>query len=122
MDAGDLDRRITLKRAIPFEGAIEDDVVWVPLAEVWASHSPLLDAERVKAEAVGATMTDRFKIRWSPELADLSAADLLTFEGRDYQIAAVKEVGGRRNGLEITATAQADQLTPEQIATIEGGI
>lgn len=108
MDAGTLDRRITLLRAVAFDGDLEPEVVWTPLAEVWAAFAPVRDDERVRAAAVGATLTARFTIRWAPDWADLSPADRLTFDGALYGISAVKEVG-RREGLEITATAHAPQ-------------
>ena len=109
MLAGRLDRRVTLMR----QGAPTDDGyttqpgAWAPLATVWASKQDVRDAERVQAQQVGASITTRFQIRYSSQVADLSPRDHLTCEGRTYAISAVKEIG-RREGLEITATAQAD--------------
>jgi hypothetical protein len=40
-------------------------------------------------------------------VADLSPKDRLTFDGRVFNIIGVKEIG-RREGLEISASARAD--------------
>lgn len=122
MDARRLDRRITLER--------QDDAVqtafgdqpgaFFPFAQVWAEHTPISDGERMRAQGTAATSTDRFLIRWSSEVANLSSAHQLVFEGRRHAIDGVKPTNGRRprqgaarthhreKFLEITATAQAD--------------
>ena len=103
-----LDRRITLERFIEttnlFNEVIKD---WQPLATVWASKEDIRDSERFQASQVSASITTRFQIRYSPSLSDLSPLDRLTYDGRLYEIVAVKEIG-RKEGLEITASARAD--------------
>jgi head-tail adaptor len=113
LDAGDLDRRVTLLRAVPFPGDVGDDVVWVPLATVWAKRTPILDAERNHAAAVQAVVTHRYLIRWSPEVEGLSGADQLDDvtdgqPGARCGIVAVKPHGGRREGLELTVAELND--------------
>lgn len=108
MDAGALDRRIELRRAISSRDALKGPApVWHTLATVWASYEPVSDVERVRAQQTGAVITARFVIRWSSDVADLNAKDELRFDGALYAIAAVKPIG-RRLGLEITASAKAD--------------
>jgi SPP1 family predicted phage head-tail adaptor len=109
MRAGDLDRRIRLQRASAgtddYGGPVADP--WVDLVPggVAAQYTPISDGERVRAEQVGASVTDRFLIRWSSVAASLTPADQVLFEDRVYGITAVKPVG-RRVGLEITASAR----------------
>lgn len=108
MQAGKLDRRITLERASitldDFGGQVE---AWVVLATVWAEAIPVSDRERWRAGEIGATISHRFRIRWSSAVADLNARDRVIFDGREYDIHGVKEIG-RRVGLEITASTRAD--------------
>lgn len=108
MRAGDLDRRITIRRNTPTTDDFGQEVPgWADLATVWASKQDVRDSERFTAAATGASLTTRFQIRWSSALADLSPEDQLVCEGRTYSISAVKEIG-RRVGLEITAAARVD--------------
>lgn len=108
MKAGALDRRLTLRRAAVEKNEFnEDERTWADFATVWASKEDVKDAERVRAAQTGASLTTRFRIRWSALASTVTAEDQLTCEGRLYAVVAVKEIG-RREGLEITATAQAD--------------
>ncbi|MFT6772466.1 MAG: SPP1 family predicted phage head-tail adaptor [Paracoccaceae bacterium] len=109
MEAGRLDRRVTLRRATAAPDAFNEPVqTWADLATVWAEARPISDRERIAAAQIAATVTHRFTIRWADGLADLSPRDRLIFEAREFDISAVKEIG-RRDGLEITASARADQ-------------
>jgi SPP1 family predicted phage head-tail adaptor len=108
VEAGLLDRRVILWRATVTKDAFNADVVtWVQIATVWGSRKDVRDSERFRAAEVNAQLTARFVIRWSSDVADLNAEDQLESEGRRYAISAVKEIG-RREGLEITASAQVN--------------
>jgi len=108
MDAGRLDRRVTLKRATSTMNGFNDpELTWSTLATVWASVVPVSDAERMRAGETLAAKQSRFTIRYSSTVADLDPKDRLTFDGRDYDLNGVKELG-RREYLEITATARAE--------------
>ena len=108
MQAGKLDRRITLQRASTTKNGFNEDVeAWGDIATVWASATPVSDAERVRAQQVGAVISMRFQIRFSTAVADLSPTDRLSYNGKTYNITAVKELG-RREGLEITAATRSD--------------
>ncbi|HMR51191.1 MAG TPA: phage head closure protein [Amaricoccus sp.] len=108
MEAGSLDRRITFLRAVEstdaLGGVVQD---WMPQATVWAAVLPVSDGERWRAGEVGASVTTRFQVRWSPQAADFGPLDRIEFDGRSYDIAGVKEIG-RREGLEFTASARAE--------------
>lgn len=108
MQAGKLDRRITLQRFTSTVDAYNEPVLtWATLATRWASYEPLSDGERFRAGETAADASARFVIRWSSEVASLNPKDRLTFEGVTYQIVRTKEIG-RREGIEITAAARAD--------------
>ncbi|MBM3545281.1 MAG: head-tail adaptor protein [Alphaproteobacteria bacterium] len=108
LQAGDLDRRITIERCTEMRDAFNNPVkTWGPLATVWASRADVSDSERSAAQEIGAEITTRFRIRWSRALSDVDPRDRVRFDGRLYGIAAVKEIG-RREGLEITASARSD--------------
>lgn len=112
IDAGDLDRRITLERyemtrdewGNPIEG-------WAELAKVWAAKRDVSDTERLRGAEVGSTLTTRFVIRWSKKVADLNTKDQLVCEGLIYGVVGVKELG-RREYIEITAAARSDLFNP----------
>ncbi|WP_417585128.1 phage head closure protein [Pelagibacterium sp.] len=109
--AGKRDRRITLKKAgtpdldgagnpIPGSG---DPVSIVR----WAEYMPVSDSERIAAMEVSAEYTARFRILWSDAVEDLNPTWWLEYSGKVYDVSAVKEQG-RRDGLEITASARAE--------------
>ena len=110
MDAGSLDRWLTLySRTVAKNDLNEDVETFVVLARVRASKKDLSDGERVCAQQVGAEITTRFQIRWSNNWSDLNPMDRCACEGREYEITGSKELG-RREGIEITACARADKL------------
>jgi SPP1 family predicted phage head-tail adaptor len=104
-----LDRRITLERyGVAYNSDNEPTEAWAALATVWASATPVSDGERVRAAEVGATISMRFQIRYSAAVADLSPKDRIVYDGRTFDITNIKEIG-RREGLEISAAAAADE-------------
>lgn len=110
MKSGALDRRITIQREVQTgtDGFNVPITQWTDLATVWASVTPMSDGERWRAAEVSAEVTTRFLIRYSSQVSTVNPKDRIQYEGRLYDIYGVKEVG-RREGLEITATARADQ-------------
>lgn len=84
---------------------------WSDLCQVWAEKLDISDGERLRAAQVGAIITTRFRTIWSEQIADLNPKDRLFIDGRYFDISGVKEMG-RHDGIEITAAAQADGLTP----------
>ena len=108
MLAGRLDRRITILRATVAADIFNEQVeTWGTLAVVWAHAAPVMDAERQRAGETLASKSYRFTIRYSSDIADIDPRDRVTFDGRTYDVQGVKEIG-RREGLEITATARAE--------------
>lgn len=103
-----MDRRITIRRATTTTNDFGETVEsWSDLATVWAAKEDIRDGERFAAQQVAAEITTRFRTRWSATVADVNPKDRVSFDGRAYDVVAVKEIG-RREGLEITARARAD--------------
>lgn len=108
MEAGKLDRRITLQRVTITRDEYNAPVeTWADLTTVWASYEPVSDGERFRAGERAAEISARFQIRYSSAVKDVTPVDRLTFDGKPYAITHVKEIG-RRVGLELTATGRAD--------------
>lgn len=105
MEAGKLDRRVTIERATVVLDDFGGEVTtWTALATVWASYEPVSDGEKWRAAEVAATVTARFRIRWG---FDVKVTDRLIFDGRVFDIIGVKEIG-RREGQEITTSARGE--------------
>lgn len=110
MQAGKLDRRITVQRNTPtVDGAGGEIAGWADLCTVWASKQDVRDVERAQAAAIGASITTRFQVRWSSITSTIDVEDRILFDGRAYDVKATKEIG-RREGVEITAAARAERL------------
>jgi SPP1 family predicted phage head-tail adaptor len=107
MDAGKLDRRVTLQR----QGVATDDGfqsvpgAFADLAEVWAQFIPLTATERAQAGETQAYAQARYRIRKDTLWADLNAKDRLV-DGRTFNITAVNEPD--RDWLVIECVARAD--------------
>lgn len=110
MRAGELDRRVTIERYTTEKNEWNEDVeVWAPLATVWCAKRDVSAGESYRAQSVSAQITTRFTIRYSSQVADVNPKDRLIYEGRVYNITAVREAAeGRRVALEIDAVARAD--------------
>ena len=110
--AGKRDRRITLERYGVTRNEFNEPIEgWAELSRVWASRKDVSDTERLRSAEVGSIITTRFAIRWSKKVADLNTKDRLQLEGLTYNIVGVKELG-RREGIEITASAASDLFQP----------
>jgi SPP1 family predicted phage head-tail adaptor len=108
--AGDLDRRITIRRATITYNEFNDPVeTWADLVTVWAKRTDASAAESYRAQEVGAQISARFRIRYSSDVADVNPKDRIAFDGREYNITGVREAEGTRNEwIEIDAVARAD--------------
>lgn len=116
MDSGALDRTVKLLRPVSTTNSANEDVITYTLAATVRAHkAEVSDAERIRAQQVGAMITTRFQIRWTTDVYAMDPTwrlKLVEYEGveREYDVAGVKEIG-RRVGLEITANARADRVT-----------
>lgn len=109
MEPGKLDRRILLQRyGISYNADNEPIEGFTDLATVWASVQYASDGEKARAGAVAATVSVRFQIRWSTAVSTVNPKDRVAYDGKVFDIVGVKELG-RREGLEISAAAPADE-------------
>ncbi|MCR5874367.1 phage head closure protein [Phenylobacterium sp. J426] len=106
MRAGKLDRRLTLlSYGSDGTNAFGDPAdAWTDIGTVWASKQDVSDAERMRAQALGATITTRFIVRSTERARGLKRRDRVRCDGVTYDVVGLKEVG-RRDGIEITAAA-----------------
>ena len=112
MKAGRLDRRIRIERkAVTYSPSGAPLEAWSTLATRWAEARPLDGTERFSEPQLLAQGFTTFRIRWSSSVSDVDPLDRAIFDGRVYDIMAVREIG-RREGLEIDAVYRAD-IEPE---------
>lgn len=108
LPAGLFDRKLQFRRAALVDDGFSSVETWSNLgAAVWASKADISDGERWRAGAVAASVSARFRVRWSNLSSGITPADRLVCDGREYDIANIKELG-RKVGFEITASARAD--------------
>lgn len=109
INSRELDRRVALMRAAPDDdGLATVDGEFQPLAKRWAGKTDISDGERVRAAQNGEDITARFLLRWDTVTATLTGKDRITDrDGRVYEVVNVKEVRGRRVGIEVTAKARS---------------
>ncbi|WP_323783445.1 phage head closure protein [Leisingera sp.] len=98
------DRRIVILQAAfaENEAGEQEATGWAEYANPWASYQPVSDGERLRAAAVEQKTDGRFQVLWTAKLAAVTGAFRLRFQGDDWRITGVKEIG-YRNRLEITA-------------------
>lgn len=105
MLAGKLDRRIDLLATTQDVDAMGGPTkTTAVLATVWAEKRNLRGRERFAAAAISAEIDTVFRIRYRD---DVTPVDAISCDGRTYDVVSVAEIG-RREGLEIMATARAD--------------
>lgn len=99
-----LDRRIVILEARFAENEAGEEIAtgWAEYAQERAEYLPVSDGERMRAAAVEQKADARFVLRWSKRLAAITGENRIRFDGADWQITGVKEIG-RRQWIEITA-------------------
>ncbi len=106
--AGNLDRRITLRRVTTVNNEFNEPVeTWTDFATVWAQRRDASANESYRAQEVGAEISARFTIRLSSLVADVDPLYRVLFKGREYNITAVRELD-RNRFLEIDAVARSE--------------
>lgn len=105
MDAGKLDRRVTLQTKVEAQNDFgELEVSWATLATVSARK---LSSKGREFHSGGQTLGANdvgIQIRHSPDVADLTQLDRFELEGKTYNIRSIDEVG-RREYLTIIGQA-----------------
>tara|TARA_R110000868_G_scaffold32425_3_gene117963 strand:- start:3339 stop:3671 length:333 start_codon:yes stop_codon:yes gene_type:complete len=106
--AGNLDRRITVRRLAEGRDALNaPSTDWADAATLWASYRPATARERLAAGELGAEIDAVFRVRWSTFASTITSADSIAFDGRDFGIVGAVEVD-RRVGVEISAVSRGD--------------
>lgn len=116
MEAGKLDRRLTLLQLVKTTNAMnEEEESWTSVGTVWASKEDVSDKEQRDAQEVGATITSRFQVRYSVLAASVRPTWRLRLKAkrtgqveREYEVTGVKDVKDDIAGLEFTATARTE--------------
>lgn len=105
MNAGQLNRRIQLRRATYTENGVGEMIpTWHDHgAPVFARRRDVSDAERMQAGAWDNLLVVRFVVRATVFARDIRRTDRLEHEGVTYRIDGIKEVPPGRAFLEITA-------------------
>ncbi|PZU77766.1 MAG: head-tail adaptor protein [Sphingomonas sp.] len=106
MKKGPLNRRVAIfRRAAADDGFSSSPGVPVNIGSRWTEKRDVSDAERFVAASQGLVVTTRFVLKFDSLTSSLKADDQLECEGVRYEVVGIKEVGGRRVGIEITAKA-----------------
>ena len=75
---------------------------WVAVTTVWASAEPIAGREYFTAAAVQAQHQVRFTMRYRN---DITSDMRLRYDGQDYEIKAILDLGGRRAWLQVMGEA-----------------
>lgn len=107
--ASRMDRRVRILQPVKSKDGYNSDIVtWHPLVSCWAEVTPIKDSERLRAGEELSLKASRFLIRYSGQVSRVDPTFRLMFDGVEYDINGVKEVG-RRLYLELTATARGEK-------------
>ena len=110
INAGRLDRRITIERAdAPSQSASgEPQLVWAALAgPLWAEIVPVRGSEGQAEPGRAAHQDVEITIRHSAAVADVNPKDRVNHRGELFDILELHEIG-RRVGLRLIARRKAD--------------
>jgi SPP1 family predicted phage head-tail adaptor len=98
MDAGLLDRRVTIQRRVESQNEFgEAEVTYVDEVIVWAEVVPLAGRELFVAEQVFPEAQLKINIRWRP---DLTERHRILYDNQAWVILHLAEIG-RRVGIKI---------------------
>lgn len=103
MRAGPLDRQVALQHEVKTRNAStgEEEVTYTTYATVWAGKRDLRGREFFASQQVNSDITTIWQIRYR---TDVLSTDRMVIDGLYYNILPPQEIG-RRDGLEIMATA-----------------
>ena len=100
-----MDRRIIFAIRSETQNSLGEMIeTWPVFATVWAQVKNMAGREKIDANARRADADVQFMILW---LADVVPTMRIVFDGRNYDILAIAEIG-RRDGLRILANAVID--------------
>lgn len=118
MRAGGLDRRITIQRqSVAQSDSGEEVITWVDVAEVWARKVENRGDERFAQQQAVGHAPKTFVIRWSSTVAEVTDEHRIVFDGRNFNITDIRELG-RREGIELDAWAPGELPLVEQAVDV----
>lgn len=109
MRAGPLDRRIAIQgKTVSQSDSGEEQVSWATTATVWAAKVENRGAERFTAKQITGHAVVTFRFRWSDATAAITSEHRIVYEGREYDVTDVREIG-RHEGIEVDATTPSEE-------------
>ena len=106
----DFDCEIEIQRATYTTNSLNEKIpAWSKLETVPAKRQDASASEGYRAQEVGAEISRRFTIHWSPEVADVTPLDRVLFNGLPEEITAVRD-RGRNEWREIDTVARAEKV------------
>jgi SPP1 family predicted phage head-tail adaptor len=110
LNGGSLDRRITIQRMTVAVSAYNEPLeTWVKLYGLWAKKLDTSAGEARAAAEVGASLSARFTVRWSTQAAGITPKDRVVYDGKTYNITAVRATLQRNTFIEIDTVVRADK-------------
>ena len=105
MDAGRLDKRISIERHEVGQDETGEPIdAWIPTYSVWASIEPLQGREYIAAMAVQAERTIRIRLRYLPGIVPTMR---VVYQGRVFAITTAINVREENIELQLMALEQA---------------
>jgi SPP1 family predicted phage head-tail adaptor len=106
MQAGALRERITVQRKSVTRDAFGGETItWTDVATVWAEAQPIGGREYTALRQAQSEITIRFRLRY---LAGVTPAMRVSWNGGQYDIVEVIDVGARNRELELLCRGEAD--------------
>lgn len=104
--SGRLDKRITIQRKTLTDNDYGEPVeTWADLITLWAIYLPARGTERFAAAQQIAEIDTVFRIRYRQ---GITVMDRIVYNERTYDIKAVVDMCGRKDGIELYAKARAE--------------
>lgn len=99
MEAGKLDRRITIQRRVTtLDSYGQQSTGWTNIATVWANVKPVGGQERMRSGALESTLTHTIMVRYQVDLMPAIEADAwrILYGSRVMQITAARDLQDAR--------------------------
>ena len=94
MRFGRADRRIALQSSTLATNAYGQRVAtWATYATVWAQLTYTGGDEKLQSDQVSSTVKTQFKIRYSSDTSSVKPSDRVVYNGNNYEVLYVQEVG-----------------------------
>jgi len=101
MNIGNMDRRIALQsQVLTTNNYGQRDSSWSTYATVWASIKYMGGSEKLADDQINSTQTVQFAVRYSTDTDGAKASDRVVYNGNNYEVLYVQEIG-RREGINI---------------------